>query len=382
MFDKIISREHTNCIKYDSRKLKFGTSDLMPLWIADMDFESSDLIIESLKKRCKNKIFGYEKIPNEVTSNISNWLLKIHNFNVKENDIILTTGVINVINVCVNIFTKKNDNIIIQTPVYPPFFDFIKNNDRNIVENKLLYKNNKYSIDFKHLEEAMKNSSMFILCSPHNPTGNVWSHEELIKISNMAAKYNVIIVSDEIHSDIVYESYAHISMGKINQNAIILMSPNKIFNTASLCCAFAIVQNNQYKHELKKEFNKYQINSVNTFAINAMSSIYENGYSWRIELLKYLQLNRDFIIDYVLMNIPKLKVIVPEGTFLIWLNFEAFKIEKSLQEFLVYEAKLGLNAGETFSNDCKSYARLNFALSRPKLKIALERLKLALSNLD
>ncbi|GEM_PF-294484 len=356
----------------------------MPLWVADMDFEVGSFIQDAISKRIKNKTYGYEIIPSDIKENISLWLEKRQNYTVDTNHIILTSGLLTTMNQCVELFTKVHDNIIIQTPIYPPFYDAVQKNNRHILENKLRFDGTKYVINFEELEEQMKDASMMIFCSPHNPVGRVWIKEELERIAALSIKYNVIIISDEVHFDIVYSNSKHICLSSLGEdiadNVITLAAPSKTFNIAGLCTSYAIIQNDRMKIKLENQLKNYHMRDMNAFAIVATQAAYKDGEQWVDSLVDYLESNRDFIVEFFKKNMPKVKVIIPEATYLIWLDFRKYKLPMPLQEFLVNEAKLGLNSGESFGKGYEKYARLNFALPLSQLEKALNQLKDALNK--
>lgn len=386
-FDKIIQRKNTNCIKWDFNKKIFGNEDIIPLWIADMDFESPKEIIDSIKTRTNHGIFGYTGIPAEFFSSITNWLSKRHSFNVNKNWIIDTTGVVPSIVFSLLSFTKPKDKVLIQSPVYHPFFSSIENNDREIVNCPLKFENNNYTMNFESIEQKFKDGvSATIFCSPHNPVSRVWTKEELLKFASLCLKYNVFIISDEIHSDIVYKPNKHIPIASLSneiaENTITLMSPSKTFNIAGLHSAFAIIPKREFFVKFKRTLDKYYLDRSNILGVIALEAAYTYGEAWLDKLITYLDNNINFLIKFLHEKIPSIKVIKPEGTYLLWLDCTALGMDnKTLQKFFVKKAMVGLSNGDAFGEGSDGFFRINVACPRKLLKEALERIEAAVVKL-
>lgn len=317
-FDKIINRKNTNCYKWDTTK-----DGVLPMWVADMDFEVAPKIIESIIKKATHGVFGYTMIPNEYYNAEINWWKKRFNFEIKKEYILPTTGVIPSLSSIIQTFCKAWDNILIQTPVYHYFNISIKNNNCNVITNRLIFENNSYKIDFEDFEEKLKNENikLFILCNPHNPVGRVWSKEELEKMGKLCLKYKVLVVSDEIHRDLVFKSFSFTPFASICeeflQNSITCTSATKTFNLAGLKASNIVVTNKDLRAKLNATLSKNEINSLNVFGIDSLINAYENCENWLNELLIYLENNKDYLIGYLKNNIPELKVVIPEATYLL-----------------------------------------------------------------
>ena len=381
-FDKEVNRFDTGSIKYDYIKKNNLPSDTIPLWIADMDFETSDEIINAMIKTTKDGIFGYTDFGDEYYDTVIDWLKNEHNTYINKENIIRTPGVIVALSLGVRIFTKENDNVILLNPVYNPFREVIKNNNRNIIESNLKIENNKYYIDFEDFESKIKdnNVKLFIMCSPHNPVGRVWTIEELTKISNICEKYNVKIISDEIHFDFIWEDYKHIVASNVSrymkENSIICTAPSKTFNLAGLQDSNIIILNDGIKKLFIKEYEKFGYHRVGQFAQVATIAAYKYGKSWLTEVKKYIYDNILYVKKFINENIKNINVIDIEGTYLMWLDFRKYDLSgEDLNKKLSYEAKVQLNNGAVFGEE--GFMRMNVATRRKNLEIALDNIKKA-----
>ncbi|QCX34148.1 pyridoxal phosphate-dependent aminotransferase [Caloramator sp. E03] len=383
-FDKIIERKNTNCVKWDTLKERFGSNDILPMWVADMDFEVAPEIIEAIKKRTEHGIFGYTIRPQTYYESIINWVKKRHSWEINREWLGFSPGVVPALAIAVLSFTDIGDKIIIQPPIYPPFFKVIKNNGRQIVENPLKLQDGKFVMDFDDLESKIDSKvKMLMLCSPHNPVGRVWDKDELEKLSNICLKHNIIIVSDEIHSDIVYKDKKHIPIASLNeavlQNTITFIAPSKTFNIAGLSTSATIIPNKKLRDKFENTIESLEISSSNVFGIVALESAYKYGEEWLDELLKYLEGNINLLMDFARSNSHKVNITKPEGTYLAWLNFKNLNIKHDeLVEFMIKKAKVGLNSGLDFGSQGEGFLRLNFACPRILLEEGLYRIEKAL----
>lgn len=376
-FDKIIDRKNTNCYKWDTTK-----EGVLPMWVADMDFEVASKIVESIIKKASHGVFGYTMIPNEYYNAELNWWKKRFNFEIKKEYILPTTGVIPSLSSIIQTFCKAGDNILIQSPVYHYFNISIKNNNCNVITNKLIFENNSYKIDFEDFEEKLKNENikLFILCNPHNPVGRVWSKEELEKMGKLCLKYKVLVISDEIHRDLVFKNFSFTPFASICeeflQNSVTCTSATKTFNLAGLKASNIVVANKDLRAKLNATLSKNEINSLNVFGIDSLITAYENCEDWIDELLIYLENNKDYLIEYLKNSIPELKVVISEATYLLWIDISSLKIgstkfAKKLEEL----AKLRVISGVTFGEDGDNFIRVNIACPLTTLKDGLQRLK-------
>lgn len=384
-FDEIVDRNGTDCVKYDGVKRYFKEDgELFPAWVADMDFKAGDFILEALQKKIEHGILGYPEISKSLYGSIVSWQDKRVNWKIKEENISLVAGVVSALSAAIEAFTKEGDEVIIQTPVYYPFYSVIRLNNRKIVINKLLNSNGSYKIDFDDFEKKIsKKCKLFILCSPHNPVGRVWSKKELSKLAKICLKKGVKIISDEIHSDLVFKEFTPMaSISKeISDITLTLNSPSKSFNLAGLNSSYAICTNKVMQNSFKKVIEKRGINHLNIFGLVALEASYTKGEEWLESLLEYLESNINYTINFFKKKLPNVIVEKPDATYLMWLNFEKCGLShKVVREKLLKEAKVALNDGVSFGFDGKNFFRLNIALPKKRLKILLEKIEKAFNH--
>lgn len=375
-FDEEVNRKNTNCAKYDALDKYFGTNDLQPLWVADMDFKVCKEINEAILKKVEHGVYGYA-ISTQTTLNlIKNWMKKRHDFDIQTSHITMINGVVPAYSAAIEAFSNEGDEIIVQTPVYFPLFNSIKNNNRVILKNSLIEKDGYYTMDLEHLESIITpKTKILTLCSPHNPVGRVWSKEELEKLANICIKNNIKIIVDEIHADLVFKKFTALSSisDKIANITLTLNSAGKTFNIAGLNCAYAICSNKQMKDAFDKIVQKREIGSINSIGLASLEAAYTFGDIWLEELLVYLENNINVTKEY--LKNTQITFKKPEATYLLWLNFSKFHISHNkIKEKLLQKSKLALNDGITFGTEGKSYFRLNIALQEKQLKIALGKL--------
>lgn len=387
-FNKIINRNNTKSLKYDFAKERNMPEDLLPLWVADMDFQTSPEIIEALNKAVSHGIYGYSEGKEEYFDAVYNWYNDNFNWQVKKEWLIKTPGVVFAIVLAINALTNEGDSVLIQNPVYYPFTEVIIDNNRKLVNNSLVRNGKKYEIDFEDFENKIieNNVKLFILCSPHNPVGRVWKKWELEKIGNICLKHNVKIVSDEIHSDFVYPKNKHIVFSSLDEKyqniTITCTAPTKTFNLAGLQISNIFIPNLEIRKKVLKQLDKVGYSQVNLMGLVACEAAYKYGRQWLNELKEYLLDNLNFLRDYLETNIPQIKLIEPEGTYLIWLDCSALGFEdKELEKFIVEKAKLWLDSGYIFGKEGEGFQRINIACPRETLKKALEQLKEAVDEI-
>lgn len=379
-FKKVINRENTDAVKWDYREQMFGRNDVLPMWVADMDFFTIPQLKEKIINRAEHNLYGYNAANDQIYQSIINWLIERHQFDVEKSLISFSPGVIPSLYALVQAFTKPNDQIVIQPPVYPPFFTVVKAHGRELVENPLIYKNNRYTIDFDHLESCFKNGAKaFILCSPHNPVGRVWTKDELERLAELCVKYNVYVFSDEIHSDIIFSNSKHTSIANINNDirelTFTLMAPSKTFNVAGLQASFAIAPNKNAKKQFDNQLLKQGFISLNTFAYIALETCYKYGSDWLNGLLDQLEKNRNHMITVVENSQKPIKVIPSEGTYLMWLDFsETGLSHDEIKRKLIDDAKVGLNDGLTFGKQGEKFMRINIGCPPKILDEGIKRI--------
>ena len=378
-FDEEINRKNTNCAKYDGLKKYFGYEDLNPLWVADMDFKTPDFINNTIIEAAKNSVYGYSIDSDELYKSIINWQKNQHQWNIEKEDIYMINGVVPAYSACIEAFSEENDEVIVQTPIYPPLFKCVLANNRKVIINELIKdENGYYTMDFDDLKRKITpKTKILALCSPHNPVGRVWDKEELEKLANICIKQNIIIVSDEIHSDITFKKFTPLASinEKIANQTITLNSAGKTFNIAGLNCGYAISKNENILKKFRKIAQKREIQSINFFGYVATQAAYENGAIFVEQLKKYLLSNIEFTKKYFEMNNINIKFQTPEATYLLWLNFSKFNLShQEIKEILLTKSKIALNDGVSFGSNGNKYFRLNLALSQKALEIALNQL--------
>ncbi|WP_117148908.1 MalY/PatB family protein [Paraliobacillus zengyii] len=366
LFEKLPKRENTRSVKWDSVKALYGAEDVQPMWVADMDLPIAEPIKDALVNRAEHAIFGYTLTDDKLNQTVKDWLLRRHNWDIKKEWIIYSPGVIPTLHMAILNVTNPGDSVLIQTPVYPPFYDIVKSHDRKLVTNPLQYKNGAYEIDFDDLETKFKQGvKAFILCNPHNPVGKVWSKQDLEKIAALCLQYDVFILSDEIHADLIYDGNEHIPMGtlskEVNNRTITCMSPTKTFNLAGLNVSYAVVPDKDIRVAMQKEFRKYGMTMLNAMGITALEAAYTDGEEWLEDLLTLLQHNRNFLIE-AFQERSEITAIRAEGTYLIWLDCTNMGLTHTdLKKFMQDEAKVGLNDGISFGEEGEGFMRMNIA---------------------
>jgi len=386
-----LDRSKSNSEKWNKELLErhFGKNDILPFWVADMDFEVAEEIKNELLQRAQNGIFGYEVRNDFLTELIINWYKKKHSWLINKEEIRFCSDILNSIAALINIHTKKGDSIIIQPPVFFHFKQLIKDNEREVLTNPLKNEDNKYEMDFEDLKSKASNpkAKMLILCNPHNPIGRVWNKKELEQLSEICLKNNVLIVSDEIHSEIIFGNNKFIPISslsnKIANNSITCFSPAKSFNIASVTDSVVVIKNEKYRQEFDAFTKKLSLGKLNTFNIVAMEIAYSEGEHWLNHIIKYLEENLEYMKQYIKENIPKVKIVDTQGTFLVWLDFRELGLEvKELDRFLVQDAKVALNSGYWFGREGAGYARMTFACSREMLTEGLNNLAKAIKKIS
>ena len=377
-FDEETNRKNTNCAKYDGLKKYFGYEDLNPLWVADMDFKTPSFINDAIIKAASNSLYGYSVDTPELYASIINWQKNEHDWEIEQKDIFMINGVVPAYSACIEAFSEVGDEVIVQTPIYPPLFKCVTANERKLIVNELKKdENGYYTMDLEDLEKKITSKTkILVLCSPHNPVGRVWSKEELEKLANICIKHNITIVSDEIHSDITFKKFtplASISKEIANQT-ITLNSAGKTFNIAGLNCAYAVSKNAEILEKFKKVAIKREINSINFFGYVSTRAAYENGSAFVKELKAYLMNNIIFTKEFFEKNSLNIDFFIPEATYLLWLDFSKTGLSHlEIKNILLTKSKIALNDGVSFGSNGNKFFRLNTALSKKALNIALNQ---------
>jgi len=384
-FDKVIERKGTNSVKYDGEKM--NNSKMIPMWVADMDFETLPEVKEALKKRAEHGIFGYAAPTDAYFQAVIHWMKKRHQFDIKKEWIVTTPGVVTALKLAVRSYTKENDKILVMKPVYYPFDFSIDLNHREIVECPLTFDGNQYSCDFELFEKTIVTNhvKMFIFCNPHNPIGKVWSKDELYQIGMICKKHHVIVVSDEIHMDFIYGDRHHIPFYNVDESfkdfTIICTAPSKTFNLAALEISNIVIANEKLRKLFIKEKNASGVNDPNIFGLDACEAAYTYGEKWVDELVEYLQGNIDYMIAFFEENLPQIKVIKPEGLYLVWVDMRELHLSnEELERLMLEKAYLWLDEGYIFGTGGSGFERFNVACPRSILKKALCQLKDAINE--
>ena len=387
-FDTILDRSGSSSYKYDLMEKYFGTQDALALWVADMDFATPDFIMESIRKRCEHEVLGYTVVQDGWYSSIQNWLKKKHGWDVKREELGFVPGIVSGIAFFIQCFTNEGDKILIQTPVYPPFFNVPKKNNREVVVNQLVFNNGKLEIDFEDFEaKAASGCKAFILCSPHNPGGRVWTEEELSKMLQICSKYDLLVISDEIHADLALPGFKHHPAANLplqsTPRIVTLMAASKSFNIPGLSSSFYIIRDERIRKEFIDFLDKAELSNGSLFAFIAPQAAYEKGEDWLRQLTEYLQDNVAYVDHFLQAHIPDIKASIPEASFLIWLDCRALNLDsKDLQNLFLKEAKLALNPGVSFGAGGEGFMRLNIGCPRVVLCEAMGRLKKAYESLN
>lgn len=386
-FNKIIDRTNNFSAKWSEMNKNFGSNDLLPMWVADMDFLTAPCIMEALKDRLEQGIFGYTTRPSSYNESIVNWLDNRFSWKIKKEWLMFSPAVITSISLLIQNLTQKNDKIMIQEPVYSPFHNIVELNERDLVISPLIkLDDGSYIMDYEDIEAKIKDVKIFILCNPHNPVGRVWTREELTRLGQICLKHNVIVISDEIHSDIILKNHKHIPFASISKefckNTITCMAPTKTFNLAGLQSSFLVMSNPYYYEVMDRAFSTLDIKRNNAFSLVATEAAYNYGEDWLDELIKYIEDNVDFAIEYIKTNIPKLKVKKPEGTYLLWVDFNGLNVdEKDLKDALINKGRVALSSGSSFGIGGGGYYRINLACPRAMVLEALKRIEFAINSL-
>ncbi len=379
-FDEIIERQDTACIKYDARKTIFGKEDVLPMWVADMDFRTPDFVMEAIRERASHEILGYSMRTDEYFDALIQWLMRRHNWKVQKEWIVFSPGIVPAVNMAVLSFTQENDKIIVQPPVYFPFFGAVKDHNRELVYNPLVMRDGRYHMDYENLEKLCRDGAkMLILCNPHNPAGNAWTPEELRQMADICLKYNVLMVSDEIHSDLVNRGYKHTVLAslspEISAQTVTMVASSKTFNMAALSTASVIIENPELLTGFVKTLDTLHVGMGNVFGNVATQAAYTQGDEWLDQLVDYIDGNIQYVLDFVAANLPQLKAIRPEATYMVWIDFSNLGLSnEELNSFVINKAGLGLNQGIQFGPGGEGFMRMNLACPKSMVEEGMTRL--------
>jgi cysteine-S-conjugate beta-lyase len=384
-FDEIVDRQGTGAFKTDGLEMIYGHKNLIPLWVADMDFKTPDFVIAAVKERLKHEVFGYTMRQNGFFDSILNWVQIRHQWQIEKDWIAFSPGVVPACSLSILSFTNPGDSIIIQPPVYFPFFDIVENQGRKLLINQLIEENGRYTMDFNDLEEkAAAGAKMLIICSPHNPGGSVWTREELSKLAGIVVKHQLIVISDEIHSDLIMKPNRHIPLASLNEEianrTITTIAPSKTFNMAGFSTSAVIIKNKEIRDSYLAKMSTVHIGHGNILGNVACQAAYEHGEEWLEQLLAYLKGNIDYVSNYIHNHFPEIKVMIPEATYLVWIDFSTLKLSnKELQELMIMNG-LAMNDGPMFGAGGEGFQRMNVSCPRSVLVKAMEHLSKAITS--
>lgn len=386
-FDKVIDRKNTNSIKWDFTEKFFGEADVLPMWVADMDFEAPPQVTEALLQRVKHGIYGYSGFTDSYYQAVVDWMQKRHEWTVERDWISYCPGIVPALYWAVRAFTRPGDKVVLQSPVYPPFYAAIERHGCEVVNNPLKLTEGCYSMDFEDLEQKLADEAvkMLILCSPHNPVGRVWTREELARLAELCRQHNVIVVSDEIHADIIYTGHKHVPLASLSEEiaqiSIICTSPAKTFNLAGLQTSNIIIPNKDLRTGFNQVMEDNGMHLPTIFGVKGLEAAYQYGEQWLEELLVYLQGNLEYLEHFIEEKIPRVKVVRPQGTYLVWLDMRELGLnDEELQKLLVQKARVALNSGAGFGQGGEGFARINIGCPRSVLVEGLRRIERALIN--
>jgi cystathionine beta-lyase len=386
-FDQLIDRTNTDSVKWDGLEDRFGVKDAIPMWVADMDFAAPQPVIDAMTARAAHGIYGYTLKPASYLQAIADWLQRRHHFTVELDWLCHSPGIVAALSTLVQTFTEPGDKVIIQSPVYYPFKFVLEQHEREVISNPLKLQNGSYVMDYEDLErKAAAGARLLILCSPHNPVARVWKRAELEELGRICQKYNVLVVADEIHGDFVYKGNTHIPFASISQefalNSVTCIAASKTFNLAGLQTSTVIIADPQLRERYLKKLDSLFISRPNLFGVVATESAYRYGDEWLDQLIDYLQGNLDFMTTYFAEHVPQIKVIPPEGTYLVWIDCREFGLEpKSLDEFLLKQARVAFDEGHIFGSEGEGFSRINIACPRSLLEQACQNIASAVHDL-
>jgi cysteine-S-conjugate beta-lyase len=384
-FDEITERRGTNCVKYDLLADYFGNGDALPLWVADTDFRVPDFIMDALRERMNHEILAYSYRPDSYYEAIINWNERRHGWKIEKEMITTSPGVVSAVTMLIMALSEPGDKVIVQPPVYFPFFTSIKGSGRKMTENPLKIKDGRYTFDFENLRQIIDSQTkLLILCSPHNPGGMVWIMEELNELCRICTDNGIFIISDEIHADLVFTGNKHIPIPMVSQeiamNSAVLMSASKTFNVAGLSSAFVIIPDKKFRVKYERVLHTIHIDSGTIFGNIATEAAFRHGYDWLGQLMIYLEDNYNFLQSFLKQKMPKVKIMKPEATFLVWLDFTSYNLSEKELAKLFIDGGVAINHGSKFGTGGEGYFRLNFGCPRSVLEEGLMKIDKALQK--
>lgn len=382
-FDQVLPREHTGSVKFDARRAVFGTEDVIPMWVADMDFAVPAAVSQAVMARAHHPVFGYSLFPDSLYEATIQWFQTRHGWNIDRDWILMAPGVVPSLHAAAMAFAGPGEGIIIQTPVYPPFFSSVKKTGRRLIENPLVLEDGRYQMDLEHLERCAQDARVLFLCSPHNPVGRVWEREELEAVLAIARRHDLTIVSDDVHCDLIYPGATHTmlaSLATAQDKLVTAVAPSKTFNIAGLGLSALVVSDPALRQGLKQVFESMHMEQANPFSTAAFEAAYREGEPWLNELLAYLQENYRFVRDYLRDHVPEIELVEPEGTYLLWLDCRKLGLaDEELKAFFIQRARVGMNSGISFGEGGSGFMRMNIGTRRAMLAQVLDQIHRAVT---
>lgn len=382
-FDRVIERAGSGSLKYDGRQAVFGRPDVIPLWVADMDFAAPPAVTEALMARAAHPVYGYSVVPESVYEALMLWLRQRHDWHVQREWIVLCPGVVPSLYAAVQAFARQGEAVIVQPPVYFPFFSAARQGGRVLKENPLCLTDAGYAMDFAHLEACAKEARLLLLCSPHNPVGRVWRREELQRLLEIAGRHDLTVLSDEIHADLVYPGRRHIPLAALAGNAphiVTAVAPSKTFNIPGLGLSALVVPDPARRRALQDAFETLHVSVANPFSLTAFEAAYRSGGPWLDALLDYLRGTRDFVAAWLAEHLPAMRALPAEGTYLLWLDCRGLGLDDAaLRDLLVKQAGVGMSPGTLFGSGGSGYLRMNIGAPRAVVHQALQAISASLA---
>ncbi|BCB05434.1 MalY/PatB family protein [Bacillus sp. KH172YL63] len=384
-FEQIIDRKGSSSVKWDLTKTVFGKDDVLPMWVADMDFLPPQEVLDALQARLDHGIFGYTFVGDGAAESIKEWMNNRHSWTIEKSWLQYSPGVVPALSTIIQALTKPGDKVLVQSPVYTPFFNLVEDNGREIVNAQLDYREGHYSIDLQSFEEALKSGvKLFLLCNPHNPSGRVWTKEELTGMAELCRKYNVVIASDEIHSDLVYGNREHTPLASLHESYrdmnITCIAPSKTFNLAGLQASAIITANPDHREKIADIHKKQGFFTLNAFGIIGMEAAYRHGEPWLNDILQYLEENVQITKTFLTEHLPDLQLVDPEGTYLVWIDCTKLDLsDEDLKDRLLNKGKIALEPGPKYGPGGEGFVRMNIACPQATLIEGLNRIKKALA---
>lgn len=386
-FDEIVPRKHTDCLKYDNVKEMFGTEEVLPMWIADMDFRTPPFIVDAIRKRMDHEVLGYTYTCSRWKPAIQSWVSRRYGWEVQPEEIGFVGGIVPAISFALQCFTKPGDKVLIQPPVYHPYHHVTLDLGRTLVTSPLKLVDGQLQVDFADFEEKIKGCKLFLLCNPHNPCGRVWNKDEMQRMCDICVKNNVLIISDEIHCDMTLKGFKHTPFATVSEdaknNCITFMAASKTFNIAGLKSSYHIIQNEKIREQYHEFLRKSELDTAHVFATGPVATAYSEGEEWLGQMLEYVEANIDYMEEYLKTNMPKMGMIRPQASFLVFLDARGLGLpHDELVEFFIREAKVAMNDGAMFGEGGSGFMRMNLGCPRATLVKALDQIKSAYDKIQ